>query len=157
MKTKVAEQATQTLLKLLEQAINPVTDSNQVLLPQGLIPPRNCLSPTDGWGIFYAFLAYSKQNRADLFGTYWDQSISGNNFWSQWFPLATRKELWDRRRKHNEQKAAQLEKERNQNLVDYLKRRDIEARQFEEREAKKLQNWLNDRQNDWQGNLIRRR
>tara|TARA_B100000405_G_C16581689_1_gene373428 strand:+ start:477 stop:665 length:189 start_codon:yes stop_codon:yes gene_type:complete len=62
--------------------------------------------------------------------------------------LATRKELWDRRQKHNEQKAAELEKERNQNLVDYLKRRDIETKQFEEREAKKLQNWLNDRQND---------
>ena len=55
------------------------------------------------------------------------------------FPLATRKEIWDRRRKHNEQKAAQLEKERNQNLVDYLKRRDTEAKQFEEREAKKLE------------------
>ena len=53
--------------------------------------------------------------------------------------------------KQNEQKAAELEKERNQNLVDYLKRRDVETKQFEEREAKKLQNWLNDRQNDWQG------
>ena len=62
--------------------------------------------------------------------------------------MATRKELWDRRQKHNEQKAAELEKERNQNLVDYLKRRDVETKQFEEREAKKLQSWLNDRQND---------
>ena len=62
--------------------------------------------------------------------------------------MATRKELWERRLKRNQQKAADLERERNQNLVDYLKRRDIETKQFEEDEAKKLQTWLNDRNND---------
>ena len=74
---------------------------------------------------------------------------------TQWFwgrlllptslPVATRKELWERRQERNARKAAELEKERNQTLVDYLKRRDDKVKQFEENEAKKLQDWLNDR------------
>ncbi|MGB1417544.1 MAG: hypothetical protein ACPG6X_08705 [Synechococcus sp.] len=60
--------------------------------------------------------------------------------------VATRKELWERRQELNARKAAELEKERNQTLVDYLKRREDEVKKFEEREAKKLQNWLNDRE-----------
>ena len=62
------------------------------------------------------------------------------------FPVATRKELWERRQERNARKAAELEKERNQTLVDYLKRRDDKVKQFEENEAKKLQDWLNDRE-----------
>lgn len=60
--------------------------------------------------------------------------------------MATRKELWERRQELNARKAAELEKERNQTLMDYLKRREDEVKEFEEREAKKLQNWLNDRE-----------
>ena len=60
--------------------------------------------------------------------------------------MATRKELWERRQERNARKAAELEKERNQTLVDYLKRRDDKVQQFEENEAKKLQDWLNDRE-----------
>lgn len=60
--------------------------------------------------------------------------------------MATRKELWERRQERNARKAAELEKERNQTLVDYLKRREDKVKQFEENEAKKLQDWLNDRE-----------
>ncbi|MGB1622330.1 MAG: hypothetical protein ACPHAS_06645 [Synechococcus sp.] len=60
--------------------------------------------------------------------------------------MATRKELWERRQELNARKAAELEKERNQTLVDYLKRREDEVKKFEEREAKKLQNWLHERE-----------